>query len=265
MKAPKIISIQSQLVFGCAGNNAAIPLLQGLGATIYSVPTTLLSNTPHYETIAGGPIESDLISDLLARLLERVDPKSIDGVLTGYMATPGAISAAFDFIRRLKNLNPDVTYLCDPVMGDTDVGLYVPDDVADGVVRTLSPIADVLTPNLFEYARIFGIEVAGPDKLVTAMNSSGFNCIIVTGVDSCPGRLASLMWFENALHRVETTRYPINPTGTGDLFAARFLYEVLRGVPRDVAHETSVHSVCGIVQRCFEDGETELRPERIFQ
>ena len=60
-----IISIQSQVVHGHVGNSAAVLPMQMRGLTVAAVPTTLLSNNPHFETMRGRVLESELVGDLL--------------------------------------------------------------------------------------------------------------------------------------------------------------------------------------------------------
>lgn len=60
-----VISVQSQLVYGCAGNSAAVPPLRALGVRVAEIPTTLLSNAPFYATLRGRMLPVDWFADLL--------------------------------------------------------------------------------------------------------------------------------------------------------------------------------------------------------
>ena len=60
-----IISIQSQVVYGCVGNNAAMPVFRKAGWRALAVPTVILSNTPHYPTLHGGAVPMDWFDGLL--------------------------------------------------------------------------------------------------------------------------------------------------------------------------------------------------------
>ena len=50
----------------------------------------------------------------------------------------------------LKSVNPELVYVCDPVMGDTGPGLYVPPDLLPVYKSLILPLADVCLPNQFE-------------------------------------------------------------------------------------------------------------------
>jgi pyridoxine kinase len=63
-------SIPSQVVFGCAGNGAAVPVRQARGHDGPPVPTALPSSIPHHPTMEGGPLPADLVRGLLATSLE---------------------------------------------------------------------------------------------------------------------------------------------------------------------------------------------------
>ena len=53
-------------------------------------------------------------------------------------------------VSHLKSVNPALVYVCDPVMGDTGPGLYVPPDLLPVYKSQILPLADVCLPNQFE-------------------------------------------------------------------------------------------------------------------
>ena len=54
-----VISVQSQLVYGHAGNSAAVPPMRALGVRVAEIPTVLLSNAPFYDTTRGRVLPAD--------------------------------------------------------------------------------------------------------------------------------------------------------------------------------------------------------------
>ena len=260
MSGTTIVSIQSQLVFGCAGNNAAVPLLQRLGATVYAVPTTLLSNTPHYPTIAGGPLDPALVEALLDRLLDRIPPTEIGAIFTGYIASPGAAAAAARFIDRVRTDHGHVLILCDPVMGDTDTGLYVEEAVADAIAADLVPRADILTPNLFEARRLTGVADGDADAVLERLLTSRARIAAITGIDPGDGFVTTLAGDGKGSWRVRTPKLALRPTGTGDVFSAAFLHALLHGADTPAALARAVETVFGLMETAHRTGARELDP-----
>lgn len=260
MSGTAIVSIQSQLVFGCAGNNAAVPMLQRLGATVYAVPTTLLSNTPHYPTIAGGPLDPALVEALLDRLLDRVPPTEIGAILTGYNASPGGAAAAARFIDRVRTAHPDILFLCDPVMGDIDTGLYVDEAVAAAIATDLVPRADILTPNLFEAQRLAGLLDGHPHAVLERLLASRARIVAITGIDPGDSFVTTLAGDRQGRWRVRTPKLDLRPTGTGDLFSAAFLHALLHGADTPRALERGVEIVFDLMETAHRTGAWELDP-----
>ncbi|TGY90687.1 pyridoxal kinase [Marinicauda algicola] len=260
MSGATIVSIQSQLVFGCAGNSAAVPLLQRLGATVHAVPTTLLSNTPHYPTIAGGPLDPALVEALLDRLLDRIAPTAIGAILTGYIASPGAAAAAARFIDRVRTAHGHVLVHCDPVMGDTDTGLYVNEAVAAAIAADLVPRADILTPNLFEARRLTGLPDGDPHAVLERLLTSHARIAAITGIDPGDGFVTTLGGDGKERWRVRTPKLALRPTGTGDVFSAAFLHALLHGADTPGALERGVKIVFDLMETAYRTGARELDP-----
>ena len=151
-----VISIQSQVAYGHVGNSAAVFPLQMHGIDVIAVPTTLLSNRPGYPTIRGRVLDAELVADLLLGIEER---GAVDGcrmILSGYLGSPEIAAVVADFVARAKARNPALLYCCDPVLGDRDRGLFVQADIPPLVRDRLCPLADILTPNHFEFEYLVG-------------------------------------------------------------------------------------------------------------
>jgi pyridoxine kinase len=71
-------------------------------------------------------------------------------VLSGYVGDPGFLKTLADIVTDLKKINPDLLYVCDPVLGDYDQGMYVPESLIPVYRQTILPVADILCPNQFE-------------------------------------------------------------------------------------------------------------------
>jgi len=268
-ETPVIVSIQSQLVYGCAGNNAAVPLLQALGATVYAVPTVILSNTPIYPSVAGIDLPPATVHELLEGLLERVAARELHAILTGYMRDPATIEVVAGFIDRVRQENPDIIVLVDPVLGDTVPGLFIPAPAADAVRDLLVPRSDIITPNQFEVAYITGIAEPDPATLQQLMRPGGTGIALLTGLGLEPRReeVSTLAIRGAERWSVGTPRLDIHPTGTGDITAATFLFHWLQ--TGDVAHALSkaVEAIYSLLQiaagKHVENRIDELEPARL--
>ena len=166
-----VISIQSQVAYGHVGNNAAVFPMQMHGIDVIAVPTTLLSNRPGYPTIRGRVLEAQLVADLLLGIEERDALDTCEAILSGYLGSPDIAAVVADFVARARARNPAPTYCCDPVLGDRDGGLFVQADIPPLMRDLLCPLADIITPNHFEFEWLCGAK-ATTDRKSTRLNSS---------------------------------------------------------------------------------------------
>ncbi len=237
---PTIISIQSQVVHGHVGNSAAAFPMRVLGVEVAEVPTTLLSNHPHYPTTRGRVLDASLVADLLRGVEERGLIEAGAMVLSGYLGSAAIAEEVAAFVLRARRTNPRLIYLCDPVMGDNDIGFFVPADLQAAFRERLVPLADIVTPNVFELAALSGMPVVTPADVTGAASSIGTATVIVTGVAAGDGSVCTMLAEAGALWVATTARIDARPAGTGDLFTGLFAARLAKGFAARPAMEAAV-------------------------
>lgn len=79
-------------------------------------------------------------------------------ILTGYIGSESFLRAVVTVVRKMKADNPQIRYVCDPVLGD--IGrFYVPEQLVKIYKKEVIPFANVLTPNQFEVEQLTGIKI----------------------------------------------------------------------------------------------------------
>ena len=260
-----VISIQSQVAFGHVGNSAAVFPMQTHGIDVIAVPTTLLSNRPGYPTLRGRVLDAELVADLLRGLEERGALDDASMILSGYLGSAAIAAVVADFVARAKHSNPALRYVLDPVLGDRGRGLFVQADIPLLVRDRLCALADIITPNHFEFEWLAGASVATLDQVIAQARmlvARGPSTVIVTSAelaDASDGEIDTLAVERSRAFRVRTPRLPISPNGTGDLFAA--LYTAARVLDKDtpeaLAHAAS--AVFAVLERTAARRTTEMR------
>jgi pyridoxine kinase len=233
---PFVISIQSQVVFGHVGNSAALFPMQAAGLEVAAIPTVIFSNTPDYPTLHGRALPPDFFSDLLQGARERGLPERANFILTGYIGSLDVALMVADFVAEAKSVNPRLTYLCDPVMGDSGPGLYVPEAIVDVMRDRLLPMADTATPNPFELGWLTGQQINALPDLKAAkirLRLASKAQLIATGCaleDTPIGHIESVILGPESISRHPTQYLPTALPGTGDLFVGLIVAGLARGL-----------------------------------
>ncbi|MBU2232902.1 MAG: pyridoxal kinase [Alphaproteobacteria bacterium] len=261
----RVISIQSQVVYGHVGNSAAALPMQAKGIEVAAVPTALLSNHPHYPTMYGQVLAAEFVEGLLRGVEERGLVEQTTAIVTGYLGSVENGEVIAEFVSRARAKNPDLIYVCDPVMGDDDLGLFVEEGLI-GVFRDrLVSIASVITPNQYEIellARTKARSAEGIAQAMHALSRYGVEAAVVTGcvLDDTPtGSVETVAWTPEHLTRTVTPRLPIRPCGTGDLFTALLLSRLCKGEPLWRASELATSEILAVLERTQKAGSAEMR------
>jgi pyridoxine kinase len=264
-----VISIQSQVAFGHVGNSAAVFPMQMHGIDVIAVPTTLLSNRPGYPTLRGRVLDAQLVADLLLGVEERGALDSCRMILSGYLGSAEIATVVADFVARAKARHPALLYCCDPVLGDRDRGLFVGDGIPPLMRNRLCRLADIITPNHFEFEWLCGAKATTTDQVIAhaqALLPRGPSTVVVTSAelsDTPDGEIETVAVERTRegvkAWRVGTPKLPISPSGTGDLFAALFAAARVRGsnTPEALSHAAS--AIFAVLERTAARGIEEMR------
>lgn len=244
---PRIISIQSQVLYGHVGNSAAGPVMAALGARVTAVPTALLSNHPHYPSMRGTILAPELLADLLRGIEERalIDDSSV--IVTGFLGSVRNGEVVTDFIARWRQKHPRLRFICDPVLGDEDLGAFAPPGLMELFRDRLLPQAWLATPNRWEAEQLAG-NASPPADLLQRVADLGPQHVIVTGGDFAEGTLSIRILDEGKHWEIRTPRIPTRPAGTGDLFTGAVAARVAQGASvREAARDAT-----GIIYKVLE-------------
>src|SRR5215813_6481765 len=221
--------------------------MQMHGIDVVAVPTTLLSNRPGYPTIRGRVLEAQLVADLLQGIEERGAIDMASMILSGYLGSVEIGTVIAGFVARAKQNSPRLRYTLDPVLGDRDRGLFVKPDVPPLVRDRLVPLADIITPNHFEFELLAGHEaraIKAVIALAAELIAQGPSTVVITSAelaDTPQGEIETLAIERSRAFRVRTPKLPISPNGTGDLFAALYVASRVRfkDTPDALSHAAS--------------------------
>ncbi|GHV89242.1 hypothetical protein AGMMS50267_16020 [Spirochaetia bacterium] len=105
-----ILSIQSHVVYGYAGNTAAVFPLQRLGREVWAVNTVEFSNHTGYGAWRGSVLGAELATELVEGIADRGVLGTCEAVLSGYMGDAAVGNAVMDALRRVREVSPKALY-----------------------------------------------------------------------------------------------------------------------------------------------------------
>lgn len=258
-----VLVIGSQVAYGTVGNPAVIGGLVAAGRRTVAVPTTLLSVLPHHDPVHFHGIDDAWLAATLDDLDARGFTDRLGAITIGYLASPAQAEIIGAWLGRLRERAPGVVTVLDPAMGDHDVGVYTDPAVAPAYVEHLVPLADWLTPNVFELGMLTGVDpgrAASPDAepddaaspsaaLVAAarrLRASGCGRVVVTGLglaDADAREVGLLVCDADGERELRHPRVTTGVKGAGDVFVARLVAGLLDEVPADDAARSAAHAV----------------------
>ncbi|KAK9812527.1 hypothetical protein WJX73_006353 [Symbiochloris irregularis] len=253
--APRVLSIQSHVVHGYVGNRCAVFPLQRLGFDVDFINSVQFSNHTGYPTVKGGVLDGDALWELLEGL-QKNDLLQYDYLVTGYIGSLSFLQKIVKVVEVLRRHNSNLTYVCDPVMGD-EGKLYVPGDLPSAYRDTVVPLASILTPNQYEAEQLLGSPISSfedAERACETLLARGPHTVVLTSF-SPENADASAIWVIAATSQQQQgqgsskvkLRIPHiegSFTGTGDLLTA-LLLAWLHRLPGDLPGAVE-HAIAGL-------------------
>lgn len=203
------------------------------GLEVNAINSVQLSNHGAYPVVKGQRLNGEDLIDL-ADGLDGNGMLRHDHLLTGYIGTASMLSSIAALVKRLRALNCDLHYVCDPVMGDNGK-LFLPAELVPIYREVILPLANTVTPNAFEAQQLTGIEVettADAIQACQAIHNMGPSTVVITSLsDTTSSQLIMVastklpqsdglpQQFKLELPRLHISDF----AGPGDLFAALLL------------------------------------------
>lgn len=268
----RFLSLQSLVAYGHVGNAAVVFPLQRLGHEVWPVPTVVFSNHTGYGAWRGPLLDPEDVRAVVTGIEERGVLDTVDGVLSGYLGSPGIIDVVLDAVARVKGANPGAAYTCDPVMGNATSGCFVDPALPPLVRERVVPAADVITPNQFELGFLVDRDLVGDqgrdpaslDDVLGAAHDAralGPETVLVTSLaehGSAPDEIGMLAVTGHGAWVVRTPRVPMKANGSGDVTSALFSAHLRESDPATALARTAA-SVHALLAATHASGERELR------
>ena len=223
-----ILIINDMPGYGKVALAAMLPILSNFGHSVYNLPTALVSNTLDYGKFT--------ILDTTEYMKKSISVWkdlgfSFDCITTGFLASAEQVDIIREFIDSQRK--EDLLVMTDPIM----------ETVAN--MRRLIGVADVIVPNLTEATFLTGRYVgqesltqAEAKEVVDGLLSFGPRSVVVTSsVESETG--SHVVWGYNhkngSYFTIPYEFIKVHFPGTGDMFSAVLVGELLNGKPLESA------------------------------
>jgi pyridoxine kinase len=259
-----VLSIQSHVAYGHAGNASAVFPLQRLGIEVWPVHTVQFSNHTGYGAWTGRVFDGQAVEEVVAGIADRGVLGSCDAVLSGYLGSADIGHAVVQSVAKVRAANPDAVYCCDPVIGDVGRGVFVRPGVPELLREVAVPVADVVTPNHYELDVLAGTATGSLTSVkdaVAAVQALGPRVVLTTSLvaEDTPADSVDLLASEGGRHfRVRTPRLDLSVNGAGDAIAALFLAHWLDTRSAGEALGRAAASVHGLLRQTADAGSREI-------
>lgn len=238
---PLALILSSYVAASRIGGGAQQFALAAFGLDPVLIPTVMFGASP-----AKGGRGRATDPELFQNLIDGVESQGLlartDLVITGHFSLPEQVEMAARVIEQVRARSPRPLVVVDPILGDLPKGLYVKPEVAVAVAERLLPLADWITPNLWELSYLSGRPVEDAAGAAEAARALG-KPALVTSVPAGEGEIGLACCGPEGTTLFAHPRLDAAPNGTGDLVTAVFAAGLALGDAPAVAAERAARAV----------------------
>lgn len=241
--------------------SAMVPVIGAGKHSVYTLPTEIVSNTFGYKKVA-----QVSTGDYVKKTIDAWQELDFgfDAVYVGYVTDQDQRTAIIDYCKKLKTQGVKIFH--DPIMGEKCHLYYgIGDEVAQ-IHKQLLPLTDYTFPSWTEAAYLTGrdfsddnssereifaimddlVKMGTKNIAISSCIADGKDCIGV--YDYSTGK-KSLLPYE---------RIPVKIGGTGDVFSAMIIADVMNGIDFAVSVQNTVNRIYTMIL-LEKDKENKLR------
>ena len=201
-----ILSIGGSDPSSGAGIQADIRASSSLGANCLTTLTAVTSqNSKSFLDVQA------LSQDTVERQIDSVfSDFAIDAIVIGMVYSPEAILAIYKKIKGVK-----IRVTVDPVIKSTTGGILLREDAMETFLKKIIPLADVVTPNVWEAEQISGRKIRKKTDLLAVakkIRKMGAGSVIITGTEFEKGRISDYIHDGKKSWFVSGKRSRLEPT-----------------------------------------------------
>lgn len=241
--------------------SAMVPVLAHKKHSVYTLPTAIVSNTFGYKKVAQVST-GDYVKNSIEAWKEL--GFEYDAVFVGYVTDKGQANAIIDYCKVLKEKGMKIFH--DPIMGEK-CHLYwgIGDEVAD-IHKEILPLTDYTFPSWTEAAYLTGrdfsndnsteeeifaiiddlVKMGAKNIAISSCIADGKNCIAIYDHNK---KSKQLLPYE---------RIPVKIGGTGDVFSAMIMADVMNGIDFAAAVQGTVSAIYTMIN-LEKDKDEKLR------
>ncbi len=220
-----VLSIAGSDCSGGAGIQADLKTFSAHGVFGMSVIVSVVAeNTSRVIDIQN--ITPDMIKKQIDAVFEDIN---VDAVKVGMLSTPECMKAV---AAKLRQYNPN-NIVIDPVMYAKNGCPLMEPTAIDTLVKTIIPLADVLTPNIPEAEKIAGRTISSIAEMEDAarkIQMMGCKAVVIKGGHYI-GNAIDVLYDSEFLYHFETKRIDTKNThGTGCTFSSAIASQLAKGM-----------------------------------